>query len=76
MIFGVSFIRYFPSRELLKAFTLLMRNHLILGLVLFHFYFCLDALEDDEDPYKILGVSRSASHADIKRAYKKMARNW
>ena len=53
-----------------------MRNHLILGLVLFHFYFCLDALEDDEDPYKILGVSRSASHADIKRAYKKMARNW
>lgn len=28
------------------------------------------------DPYKILGVSRSASQAEIKRAYKSLAREW
>nr|XP_058959875.1 dnaJ homolog subfamily C member 16-like [Pocillopora verrucosa] len=53
-----------------------MRNYLILLLVFFPYYLCLDALGPDEDPYKILGVTRSASQADIKRAYKKMARNW
>uniref|UniRef100_A0A665WXN7 DnaJ homolog subfamily C member 16 n=1 Tax=Echeneis naucrates TaxID=173247 RepID=A0A665WXN7_ECHNA len=30
----------------------------------------------DYDPYKILGVSRSASQAEIKRAYKSLAREW
>lgn len=53
-----------------------MKNYLMLCLVLLLLYLCLDALEPDEDPYKILGVTRSASQADIKRAYKKMARNW
>lgn len=28
------------------------------------------------DPYKILGVGRSASHAEIKRAYKNLAKEW
>lgn len=28
------------------------------------------------DPYKILGVSRSASQQEIKRAYKSLAREW
>uniref|UniRef100_A0A8C7Z3R3 DnaJ homolog subfamily C member 16 n=1 Tax=Oryzias sinensis TaxID=183150 RepID=A0A8C7Z3R3_9TELE len=28
------------------------------------------------DPYKILGVSRSAGQAEIKRAYKKLVREW
>lgn len=54
----------------------LMTNLLAFGLILLHFPWCLDSLRTEEDPYKILGVSRSASHADIKRAYKKMARNW
>lgn len=53
-----------------------MRNLVKFGLLLFFFPSRLDCLGADEDPYKILGVSRSASHADIKKAYKKMARNW
>uniref|UniRef100_A0A3B5MXC9 DnaJ homolog subfamily C member 16 n=1 Tax=Xiphophorus couchianus TaxID=32473 RepID=A0A3B5MXC9_9TELE len=28
------------------------------------------------DPYKVLGVSRRASHVEIKRAYKNLAREW
>lgn len=28
------------------------------------------------DPYYTLGVSRSASQAEIKRAYKRLAREW
>uniref|UniRef100_A0ACB8EE11 DnaJ sub C member 16 n=3 Tax=Sphaerodactylus townsendi TaxID=933632 RepID=A0ACB8EE11_9SAUR len=30
----------------------------------------------DFDPYRILGVSKLASQADIKKAYKKLAREW
>lgn len=53
-----------------------LRNIFVFGSILIHFPPFLDSLEADEDPYKILGVSRSASNAEIKRAYKKMARNW
>lgn len=29
-----------------------------------------------QDPYSLLGVSRSSSSAEIKRAYKKLAMQW
>lgn len=28
------------------------------------------------DPYKILGVTRAASQAEIKRVYKRLAKEW
>lgn len=28
------------------------------------------------DPYKVLGVSRHASQAEIKKVYKRLAREW
>lgn len=44
---------------------------LILGLV----YSSLSS-DSKEDPYEVLGVSRSSSQEQIKKAYKKLARNW
>ncbi|XP_031554405.1 dnaJ homolog subfamily C member 16-like isoform X2 [Actinia tenebrosa] len=44
---------------------------LILGLV----YSSLSS-NSKEDPYEILGVSRFSSQQQIKKAYKKLARNW
>lgn len=74
---SLKFLSFDISTDLLlKSVVVVMRNYLILLLVFFPYYLCLNALGPDEDPYKILGVTRSASQADIKRAYKKMARNW
>ncbi|XP_032228549.1 dnaJ homolog subfamily C member 16 isoform X2 [Nematostella vectensis] len=38
--------------------------------------FPVRSLDASDDPYDILGVSRTASPNDVKRSYKKLARNW
>ncbi|XP_042261642.1 dnaJ homolog subfamily C member 16 [Thunnus thynnus] len=48
---------------LLAIFLLILSEHLV-------------KTASEYDPYKILGVSRSASQAEIKRAYKNLAKEW
>ncbi|KAG7238358.1 hypothetical protein INR49_031074 [Caranx melampygus] len=47
-------------------------------LAIFLLVLCVQSVKSasDYDPYKILGVGRSASQAEIKRAYKNLAREW
>eukprot|EP00064_Thunnus_orientalis_P017257 superscaffoldBa00003620_g17337 len=52
-----------PPRTLLTIFLLILSEHLV-------------KTASEYDPYKILGVSRSASQAEIKRAYKNLAKEW
>lgn len=45
----------------------------------FIFILCLSslvALQNIDDPYKILGINRRASLQDIRRAYKQLAKEW
>jgi len=39
-------------------------------------FFLLSSSASEEDLYNILGVERSASQAEIKRAYKTLAKEW
>uniref|UniRef100_A0AAQ4QYG6 DnaJ homolog subfamily C member 16 n=1 Tax=Gasterosteus aculeatus aculeatus TaxID=481459 RepID=A0AAQ4QYG6_GASAC len=39
-------------------------------------FFLLVKAASEYDPYKILGVSRSASQAEVKKAYKSLAKEW
>nr|XP_020448655.1 dnaJ homolog subfamily C member 16-like isoform X2 [Monopterus albus] len=54
------------------------RNHqtLILAIFLLLLSAQLVKTASEYDPYKILGVSRSANQPEIKRAYKNLAREW
>uniref|UniRef100_A0A672G4A9 DnaJ homolog subfamily C member 16-like n=1 Tax=Salarias fasciatus TaxID=181472 RepID=A0A672G4A9_SALFA len=49
---------------------------LLLAMFLLILSVSLVKAASEYDPYKILGVSRSASQAEIKRAYKNLAREW
>lgn len=47
-------------------------------LAVFLFVLSLQLVDatSENDPYTILGVRRSASQAEIKRAYKNLAKEW
>lgn len=55
-----------------------MKIELFYLLVLFYSYFpsYLEAGGDEFDPYKVLGVSRRYSSDEIRKTYKKLAREW
>jgi len=47
------------------------RQFIFLGVL-----FLLSISASEQDLYSVLGVERSASQAEIKRAYKTLAREW
>uniref|UniRef100_A0AAQ4P021 DnaJ homolog subfamily C member 16 n=1 Tax=Gasterosteus aculeatus aculeatus TaxID=481459 RepID=A0AAQ4P021_GASAC len=56
-------IRRYPRTLLLAIFLLILSVQLVKAA-------------SEYDPYKILGVSRSASQAEVKKAYKSLAKEW
>ncbi|KAL6111705.1 dnajc16 [Pungitius sinensis] len=56
-------IRRYPRSLLLAIFLLILNVQLVKAA-------------SEYDPYKILGVSRSASQAEVKKAYKNLAKEW
>jgi DnaJ family protein C protein 16 len=53
--------------------------HLINISFLIYFLLCFDNLSANDgnfDPYKTLGLSRTASDQEIRKAYKKLAKHW
>lgn len=54
-------------------FNLRLRHTFI---AVFFILFCYFVLADISNPYKILGVHEKATLQDIRRAYKKLAKEW
>lgn len=53
-----------------------MRRHGLLTALVLMLAVAPSALGWREDPYRVLGVSRSASETEIKRAYRSLALKW
>ena len=45
-------------------------------IIFFVFFCCFTRTSEDEDLYKVLGVKKTATSQDIKKAYKSLAREW
>jgi len=52
------------------------RGNCPLRLAIFLLAVSAQAAAAEYDPYRVLGVGRSASQAEVKRAYKTLAKEW
>ena len=60
----------------IKMFCRQSRISSVLVVIVFLFGEQLVKSSPENDPYKTLGVSKSASQSEIKKAYKHLAREW
>lgn len=59
-----------------KMFRMLLALAVVLSALQAGATHAAAAAESEMDPYKILGVTKSASQAEIKKVYKRLAKEW